>query len=335
MAGRITYWDNVRGVAILLVILAHSLHASVGMDPIDIAISSFHVYLFMVVSGYLFAGSLRHTTPYLLLTKGIQLVLPVLLFGTADYFIGYFDPQAGVQANLVNWYARCLRTLWFCQALFFCTMIVLVGNRVFKKKEWIFYILVLCAFLVFPDFAEQRGTKAMFPAFLFGYYMKKQGWETVLKDRLSVLFPTSALAFSLLLVFYRSGMNFENLGVCIFSGKAPWQEILYVDFYRVLIGLAGSVMTMSLLYWLEYRANACKHGILASIGRHTLWIYIIHVYLWVYYFRHFSESLPHTYWMTLVVFLALLGVSYPLSVLMDRVWAGLQGRALKICHVSE
>ena len=124
MAGRITYWDNVRGVAILLVILAHSLHASVGMDPIDIAISSFHVYLFMVVSGYLFAGSLRHTTPYLLLTKGIQLVLPVLLFGTADYFIGYFDPQAGVQANLVNWYARCLRTLWFCQALFFCTMII-------------------------------------------------------------------------------------------------------------------------------------------------------------------------------------------------------------------
>ena len=67
----------------------------------------------------------------------------------------------------------------------------------------------------------------------------------------------------------------------------------------------------------------------------TLWIYIIHVYLWVYYFRHFSESLPHTYWMTLVVFLALLGVSYPLSVLMDRVWAGLQGRALRICHVSE
>ena len=165
--------------------------------------------------------------------------------------------------------------------------------------------------------------------------MNKQGWETVLKERLSVLLPASLLAFSLLLVFYRCRMNFENLGVCIFSGKAPWQEILYVDFYRVLIGLAGSVMTMSLLYWLEYRTNLCKHGILANIGRHTLWIYIIHVYLWVYYYRHFSESLPHTYWMTAVLFLALLGVSYPLSVLMDRIWGGFQSLTLKILKVSD
>ena len=48
---RQAYWDIIKGIAILLMILGHAILTSFKAGPVLTAIYSFHMPLFMVVSG--------------------------------------------------------------------------------------------------------------------------------------------------------------------------------------------------------------------------------------------------------------------------------------------
>ena len=169
------YWDIIKGVAAILVIAGHAILSAKGLeDPLFNFINSFHMPLFMIVSGWFFSKSLHHTTKYIIWQKIIYLVLPVLLVGTIDWAIGYLDIHLSIKENLINLFARMLRTLWFLQALFICSVIVLFGERICKTQSWILYVAIILLFLLTPDKLEQHETKMMFPFFVAGLFMKKE-----------------------------------------------------------------------------------------------------------------------------------------------------------------
>lgn len=335
MGSRLPYWDTVRGIALVLVILGHSIFVTKGLDdPIHVFIYSFHMPLFMLISGYFFSVSLKHTIKYILWKRFFYLLLPVILVGTLDWAISFFDIHLSLKENLINWFARCIRTLWFLQAVFFCSMLVLIGHKCFRRPVW-FYLLVFILFLLTPDKLQQAGTKAMFPFFVLGIYINQlqPKYQPIIKQNPALFFFISLSAFAVLLIPFRFSMTFYSCGVGIFNPQFSVMTMLFYNFYRILIGFAGSAAVLTLVFLIfqlfEKKSRVpFKHT--AKIGQKTLWLYIISVSLWTGYLKWFREVTPPTYWASLLIFIGLFFLSYPLAILMDRLWKNLDKSVLNI-----
>lgn len=95
LSNRNEYFDIIKGLTIILVLFGHALEASSGMisrgslsffyDPIHNFIYSFHMPLFMIVSGYFFYKSYsRHNVSYMITSRIKSLLIPFLTFGVIN-----------------------------------------------------------------------------------------------------------------------------------------------------------------------------------------------------------------------------------------------------------
>lgn len=93
------YLDIVKGVIIVLVVMGHSIQYGNGYVYLDGEnfydnsvfkfIYSFHMPIFMLVSGYLFNNSIEKYAPlHLFMKKMRMLIIPILLFGLLDRRMG-------------------------------------------------------------------------------------------------------------------------------------------------------------------------------------------------------------------------------------------------------
>lgn len=294
------YWDVLRGMAMLLVVLGHA-----GLEKeslLNRAVYAFHMPLFMVISGFFFGFSLRrHTFRENLGRKTAQLLLPVLLIGTLD-FLFTADLAVPLRDMAAGYYGILIRTLWFLQAVYFSCLAVLVVNRLIRSHSaQLLVFLALCAASLFvPDFACSTGTKFMFPCFIAGLYMNRLGLDrkyNSLPGRFWLCLAF-AVAFCVLLHFFSFGQTFYNTSVFLFSGIDSPASLLYDDLFRVVIGLTGSFAVMTLLY--EFFSRLPQQGpvpaFLGLLGRNTLVFYCIHVYLnrwWLHVYQPVYPSPWH------------------------------------------
>lgn len=286
------YWDILRGIAMLLVVLGHASLAKESL--LNRAIYAFHMPLFMVISGFFFQYSLqRHSFRENLSRKFFQLLLPVLVIGTLDFLFtaGHAGP---VREMAAAYYAVLIRTLWFLQAVFLSCLAVLAVDRFIRSHtlQLLVYLALCAAFLFVPDFACSTGSKFMFPCFVAGLYLNRWGLDRKYKALPGRSLAAAALAvlFCVLLHFFSFRQTFYNATVYLFSGIASPASILYDDIFRVVIGLVGSFAVMALLY--EIFCHLPQQGpvpaFLSLLGRNTLVFYCIHIYVnrwWLYIYR--------------------------------------------------
>lgn len=295
------YWDILRGIAMLLVVLGHAGLARESL--LNRAIYAFHMPLFMLISGFFFHFSLqRHSFRENLRRKALQLLLPVLIIGTLYYLITA-DHGVPLREMPGNYYAVLIRTLWFLQALFLSCLAVLVIHRVFRSDLWRFLAcLALCIiFLFVPDFACSTGAKFLFPCFVAGLYLNRCGLVQTFRSMPGRTCLTIVLiaVFGVLLHFFPFSRTFYNTTVYLFSGIDAPGALLFDDIFRVVIGLSGSFAAMALLYELYSRLpqKGPVTAFLSLLGRNTLAFYCIHVYLnelWLYLYRPvFPSSWPY------------------------------------------
>lgn len=99
MKQRNLYLDVIKGFAIILVVYGHCLQygSTLSCDKLYFddwvfkAIYSFHMPLFMLVSGYLFYGSVsRHSTKHIVKTRFTSLLVPIIIWNTLDMTINSF-----------------------------------------------------------------------------------------------------------------------------------------------------------------------------------------------------------------------------------------------------
>lgn len=323
---RIRLWDIAKGVAIILVILGHATELSdKGTDHfLHSFIYSFHMPLFMIISGYFFAYSLSwRNNRDIVNRKLIQLICPILLFSTIEFFAIRFNPSYSMKDNLYSFYAVLIRTLWFLQALFFSSMLVLIVER-FTKHHIAFYALLLGVFVLTPDLLKSAGTKFLFPCFLYGLLIYRFHLDTQAKQKPLLIFIVSSLLFALLLIPFDHSKTIYVHSVYIFSGDSNPLLLLLEDVYRVVIGIIGSTAIISLILCMQKLLNG-KHlafgNMLAKIGTHTLGLYIVHIYLYIYLILPYIRSAISSFSNFMVVsigFVLLLTVSYPLAILIEK-----------------
>lgn len=278
------FLDYLKGIAIFLVVWGHSIqHFSTGYETSEnglfMFIYSFHMPLFMTISGYLFAFSKKRKELELMVkTKATQLLIPVFSWAILMVVLSYYkelfsaDLKHSVLLFIKSYISILPYYLWFLWALFVISILVSVIASKFKDRVTL-HILVFGLLLCLMDRFGLMYIKFMYPYFLFGYFYnlyreKFVAWEKPLTYLSFVVFPVLLFFFwSKEDLIYQSGMSLY---------KPEVLKVVLISLKRYVIGFTGMVVVVTILRRLLYFP---KVTFITKMGTLSLGIYIIQTIL--------------------------------------------------------
>lgn len=147
---RIAYLDSLKGFAIILVILGHIIQMWYDSDfthnKVWLYIYSFHMPLFMFISGYITGIYSNKLSISQFSTKRfIQLIVP-LFFWTSIYLFENksYEISGAIRTSLLK--------LWFLWALFIIAIIYMLCDKIISrfnlKKYIVFLVAILAVFIL-------------------------------------------------------------------------------------------------------------------------------------------------------------------------------------------
>ena len=307
-ARRSVYLDVIKGFAIFLVVLAHSVQWGSGRefqeqglffsDPLFKVIYGFHMPLFMVVSGYLFRSTLnRHSASDVLRSRLRMLLLPIITWQTLYLAILLAAGVIALSPGLLYSYKGAL---WFLWSVLFCSVLVLVGHQWFRDS-WLYYAVVTVALLFVPGKWIDGLHVFMFPYFVGGYLWNVRIGERGQKGTCSraagmsyLLIAAVAIAIYILLYFVydTTDHSIYRNGTCILGRESLWEQVS-IDAARYVYGWAGVVAVMVIVWGWTRHVGLTRHvaslqggmrhvgwmvQFLTYLGRNTLGIYIVNYF---------------------------------------------------------
>ena len=275
--------DLAKGFAIFLVVLGHAIQYSFGPEwtssqaffenGLFKAIYSFHMPLFMLISGYLFYGSNKKDFKDLVVSKlkgiGIPMVSFVLICN-GPAILRYWA-RFDFLHSLTFLVSRVFygMTMWFLLSLLMNMLIVALITRVFKRRFHIYvaFALVFIASLFIPDSIILSVHKFMFPFFCIGYIVKENAVD-VYKYSKNVFFMGVLTVLSVLCILWFDRDTYIYTTGFSIKGKGIGQ--LFIDCKRTLIGL---VVSFTVLQYVHLFAEHCRANLFVHLGQISLFIY--------------------------------------------------------------
>lgn len=301
MKERNKYLDMARGIAIALMVLGHCIQYGNGTEfsQPDVffnnkafqIIYSFHMPLFILISGYLCAYTVRKHCKITEFMKNrfLRILLPIAGWQAVTYFLYVFKLEENNrwEGNWLISYVKSLpREYWFLWGIFYCSIAVWVGRYLFRDSI-IYYLFGLFLTFFVPDIIYNLAYyKFMYPFFLGGYLSAKN--EEVIKARLTGrgrgrLLICSLAVYGILFLFWNYDSFFYTSGYTLL-GREDMLRQLGINCYRTVIGFAGS-MVIILAVQLIYDFIQCKYDnkciisklsqAVSHIGEKSLGIYVL------------------------------------------------------------
>lgn len=286
--------DLIKGIAIILVVFGHSIQYGSGEEFYSSKayfehwffqlIYSFHMPLFMLVSGYLFYYTAeKYSTKELLISRFTKLVFPIFVWSTILFCIQslhVYQPEGNPDAiQLIKEYITItVNNLWFIWAVFYCSMAVIIVKKFFKDNTLVYGAIGLIM-LVTPDIYNLNLYKYMYPYFILAYLFNK--YRPIL--RLSQLPKSFEVAIGIstltmyfgLLSFYNHSTFIYTTGITLLEKDILTQ--FTIDVYRWIIGLLGSsciIGVVTILFKKQFQI-VIMNKILQTLGKNSIGIYII------------------------------------------------------------
>ena len=283
MKNRVGYFDIAKGLGIILVIIGH-----IEYVPLEIRtyIVTFHMPVFLVISGMLMHLSHEAERPWPVLIKGKlrRIMLPYLVFSILFPIIDeiYFAVTGNTKVTsfltnmIVGLSLTGVSVLWFLPALFLASIAVLALVKSRKRVWGIIIVLAIIAALggaalLFRPLSLMmwRAIYCILPV-LSGYLLLPLFRKA--EAHPFVLLPVSATVFVML----------------YFTGKANGT----VDLHYLVLGnpalyffnaMAGSLALLMLSVFLEKVLPSAVSALLSFYGRHSLFIMITHINFFILY----------------------------------------------------
>lgn len=291
---RIKWVDCAKGIAILLVLIGHTVYKPLVRG----SIFAFHMPVFFILSAYTISISASGNEYVNRLKKNFKsLIIPAictfLIFRMGMYFVYDFDGfniekilhnifncvvalfwSCGYYYDIGNWHIEPLGALWFMVVLFISKEIfeMIIRKTGIKVSGIICAILTIAGYLlghfvIWLPFSIDIAFFVM--SFLwFGYILK---YLDVNKRMYSRFIISAAVFLMMLVISYRISNTYLELAV----RKYPLFPICY------LIAIIGS---MCLIYgcniidhWKSVSAINILYDKICLIGRNSLYLYLIHV----------------------------------------------------------
>lgn len=262
--------DNLRGLAIILVVLGHfigetSFISSFSYQFIYTAIYLFHMPVMVFVSGYL--SKIRPDN----ISRAFKAVLiPFIIFNTLWIIIAFL--QSGHIPSAM--YIVPEVGLWYLLSLFFWRSMLPAANKI----KYVFWISILLALLV-GVISFKNGllsisrTLCFFPVFLLGFYFKD------IKEKFTINKYLAAGSFVVLLVgatlvlmpltakilFLRDSYHAMGMGNV---------EGIILRLVVMAVGMASAILLFNFM--------TSKETVLTKIGRNSLPVYVLQFYFIFY-----------------------------------------------------
>ena len=281
-APRIAYIDLLKLFAIATVLLGHSveqLSADKFWDhPIWSFVYSFHMPLFMFLSGFFFRSSLKKGYLEVLRTRLFQLGVP----SVTAFLVGWGIMAAFGVTSIADLcevsFAGFMNSVWFLKCLLFCIAIMWPLVKLLRR-DWLAAAVATVGVLFVPG-AEVVNLNFMLPCFCLGMLC---GLHVDFVERHGrVLLGASALAFAALLPSWSGRLTVYMVPTQVLS-VSPWGVDwgnLGLSAYRLAIGWAGTLF----FFLLAPRAHRLVAGTkfepwVAELGGATLGIYVVQTFL--------------------------------------------------------
>ena len=279
---RIMSFDLLKLFAIFLVIWGHViqwfLSSESGDNSVYRVLNSFHVALFMMISGYFAASSMKLTVVGFVIKKFKQLIYPCFVWGLLTLIIVYL--LAFVENKIVlsdygiiqffvdlYWYSD----FWFLKSCFICYCLLFVGSHLRLRNRYWMILTLITSQLIVPFFVS-----FMYPCFVIGFVIKGCHFFRMMIQRNSFLL-FGCFLFMLLFWNKTAWCHSHGLSVDLFrSGLLNIWDVLFYRLYRLLIGVSGALAFCSLA--INVSNEKIQHSYVCKIccwGGYTLEIYII------------------------------------------------------------
>lgn len=279
--------DLLKGIAIFLVVYSHAIQYFSGEEylikkcffdnMVFKVIYSFHMPLFMLISGYLF---FNYNDKKIDIKKQLKtLIIPIFSWQFLYSLIYFINKEKNIS------YFKFLSSsiiygLWFLWAIFYisCFIIFLEYFVKNKKLKILIHILNFFILMLIPDYFGSSLYKFMYPFFIIGYYNKNlEKLKTIQNNtkQYKVIQLVMLLIYLILLVKYESNFYIYTSGYYIFNKEIFYFNQIYINIYRFIIGLIGSLLIIFFVNLFNSVKNKNNLKLLEILGKNSLGIYIL------------------------------------------------------------
>ena len=284
MVKRNQTFDIIKAFAIWLVVLGHCIQYLSGWDywnnRLFQFIYSFHMPLFFMVSGFFFASSVNLTFKQFFLKKSLTLLLPCFVCGIIISIFSYTD-TIHLLINIIvpeHW------PFWFLKGLFIVQVVAYMCMRLAKHigrngKNVFFWAAILSLIVYFLPYMSIA--RVMIPVFWIGSLVRRY-YDCFVKYHLQI-FVFSLVLFIILFHFWNamSMYYYARASVTVYHvifGRNGYTVLTLVRlFYRILIGVAGSLAVVAIFH--SFRRT---FSMVSKIGSATAGIYILQTFVLEY-----------------------------------------------------
>lgn len=277
---RIAAWDLLKLFAVFLVVYGHCMQHLLEVDtrynPMFLWIASFHMPLFMTLSGLFARNSFRASFKDYFMKRSRQVLLPCLSWSLIILAV-IVVLGTDLQIHAIKLFA--INSLWFLKSVFVCGILGFIAFKPQRNRVmWVVFTLLLSqVILIWNVFI-------MYPCFLYGICIFKYlSW--ISKYKCSVL-VISGLLFVVFSVYVSLSPDFwvrdQGIREALFSGTLSLKdnalflmEVVLKRYFQLFIGLLGSLFFITLFFLLFTELRNVYLLNLAKLGQYTLGVYVI------------------------------------------------------------
>lgn len=278
---RIIYLDMLKFFAIFLVIWGHIiLFARPTSREADAWIHngtlqfiySFHMPLFMMLTGFVFAMTIRGSFMSSMKKKFRQLIIPSLTWGIIMLLI---EMPLSTTTSHSNILMTLWQKLWFLKSAFFCGIVAFPVFRYDNRTSTVWIILLALIVQFIPESTPLRYV-FMLPFFLMGGliyryndFFSRHIMSIMIISGITFWSMTATCTSDVFIKFNHYSYNWDRI--------TQYPSLILYRIYSIAIGTTGSLFFMT-LFQLLFKNSTTNPIVLkcAAWGQLTLGIYILH-----------------------------------------------------------
>lgn len=263
MKERIDYFDQLKGIAIILVVIGHVMQFSFGFDTSDVVkmLGIFHMPVFFYISGYFLYKQID--TISLLFVKlyrrTLSLLVPYLVFGALwCVFSGYSFSTLILEGGGRYWFLYVL--------LLLSSFFILYGYLLQRiKSEWVYIFLWILPYLV------------IILAKVFEYNV----WGLLCINQLNTYYRYFLIGYLCRRYSKLNSILFKNdivYAVGLLSYFLHWRLYDMHNMALIFLGGIGAIIVLQRYVEMMQTSNNWVFSALSKIGCMSLSIYVIHYF---------------------------------------------------------
>lgn len=280
--GRDHHIDALKGVAIILVVLGHSIQINdPGYDNnlLFRIVFSFQMPMFFFLSGFILSTQLGYSLLNYLKKNAVRLLVPFIVWYLISYIFVRFQTDISLPAYLFALMKSPAGGLWFLWVLFLNSFLLFAVLKIVRFKNWMrwenYFVIaaILLSRTASADFLSLSEIKQYFPYYVAGFFVCK--YLDVLKAKRKIIYAVAVVAFPVLVLGWKRNEfpTFYPVLLQFFNYKGTAR--LIVSIYKYAVSFFGIAFSSFILARIK---GTRVYWFLCWLGTLTLDIYVCHSY---------------------------------------------------------